>query len=82
MHAWGEHDVQWRIKSVRGDFYRRRKLAEITRRNVILTPDPGRALAEALAGAGSARLHVTVLPDGRGTLAKKSLYRYEPGRGA
>ena len=76
----GEHDVQWRIKSVRGDFYRRRKLAEIVKRNVILTPDPARALSEALAGLGSGRPHVTALPDGRGTLAKKSLYRYQPRR--
>ena len=76
----GAHDVQWRIKSVRGEYYRRRKLADIARRSVVLTGDPGAALRRALGRVGAADPLVTVLPEGRTTLAKKRLYRYRHDR--
>ncbi|HUW33516.1 MAG TPA: lactate racemase domain-containing protein [Planctomycetota bacterium] len=68
-----DREIQWRIKGVRGDFYRRRALQEITRRRVVLTDDPSRALADTLAGMDTTGIRVIVLPEGRTTLPKEKL---------
>ena len=70
-----ERQVQWRIKSIRGDYYRRRALGEIARRQVVLTPDPDAALRDALARADPADTFVTILPEARTTLPKETLFR-------
>ena len=70
-----DREIQVRIKSVRGDFYRRRALQEITRRRVILTNDPTKALADTLASMDTTGIRVIVLPEARTTLPKEKLYR-------
>ncbi len=69
-----ERTVQWRIKSARGEFYRRRKLAAVLQRNVVLTPDIGGALASAVSDDGD-EVRVVVIPEGSTTLPKASLFR-------
>jgi len=70
-----EREIQWRIKSVRGDYYRRRALHEICKRQVILTPDPDTALQEVLSQLNSPDTLVVVLPEARTTLPKEQLHR-------
>ena len=70
-----DREIQFRIKNVRGHFYRRRALQEILKRRVILTDDPTKALAHALAGMNTADIRVVVLPEARTTLPKEKLYR-------
>ncbi len=72
-----ERDVQWRVKSVRGEFYRRRALHEISKRRVILTPDLQEALQQALAEGASGNGRVTILPEARTTLPKEQLHQYQ-----
>jgi len=68
-----DREIQWRIKGVRGKFYRRRALQEVCKRRVVLTDDPSKALAEALAGKDSTSVRVTVLPEGRMTLVRRGV---------
>jgi nickel-dependent lactate racemase len=66
----GEREIQWRLKAVRGEFYRRRRIRESKKRFVILTPDPNAALQQALAQISSPQTKVALLPEARTTFAK------------
>jgi len=68
-----EREIQWRIKSLRGEFYRRRKINEIRKRHVILTPDPNSALQGIITRKGR-DISITIMPECRTTLAKEKLY--------
>jgi len=68
-----ERTIQWRLKSVRGEFYRRRKVGEILARNAVLTPDPNTALRDALGRFGP-DARVIVVPEGTATLPKQTLF--------
>lgn len=63
--------IQWRLKSVRGEFYRRRKMRALATRRVILTPDPEAALRAAVADFPDRQPTVTVLPSARTTLPQQ-----------
>lgn len=69
-------DIQWRIKAVRGEFYRRRKHEAVCKRRVVLTPDPDAALQEALSRFDGREAQVTILPEGRTTMPKQRLFEY------
>lgn len=72
-----ERAIQWRLKAIRGEFYRRRSHGALKRRRVLLTPDPNNALAGALRGLDPAKTRVVILPEARTTLAKTHLYTEE-----
>ncbi|MEK7395596.1 MAG: lactate racemase domain-containing protein [Candidatus Poribacteria bacterium] len=69
-----EREVQYRIKSVRGEFYRRRTIYEIKRREVILTADPNPAIQNVIAKKGS-DIKVIVLLECKTTMPKERLYK-------
>jgi nickel-dependent lactate racemase len=71
-----EREIQWRIKSLRGEFYRRRRIQEIQKRQVILTPEPNTALQNALSQSGS-DIRLVILPEGKMTMPKEKLYQAE-----
>jgi hypothetical protein len=66
-------EIQWRVKSIRGEFYRSRWLMSAEAHRVVFTQDPQTALEAALARHGG-RPRVLAIPDGRGTLPKLSLH--------
>lgn len=70
-----EREIQWRIKSLRGKFYHYRKVQEVQKRKVILTPNPGAALQNVVEQAGS-DIWLVVLPEAKTTLPKERLYRH------
>jgi hypothetical protein len=73
-------EIQWRVKALRGEFYRRRWLMEAEQRRMAFTPDPQAALDRVLAQAPDDVPNVLILPEGRTTLPKISLYdATEPG---
>lgn len=70
-------EIQWRAKSIRGEFYRRRWLMAAEAVRLQFTQDPQAALADALVAAraaGNDRPAVLVLPEGRTTLPKVALH--------
>ena len=67
-------EIQWRAKSIRGEFYRRRWLMAAESLNVIFSENPQAALTEVLARADK-RIRLLVLPDGRSTLPKVALHK-------
>jgi nickel-dependent lactate racemase len=69
-----ERTIQWRLKSVRGEFYRRRKAGEVRSRNPVLAPDVQAALDRALGTLGK-DARVMFLPEGRLTLPKQRLFK-------
>jgi hypothetical protein len=69
-----EREIQWRMKSLRGEYYRRRRMREIARRNVVLTPEPEAAVQAALRKP-AAPARVIVLPEIATTLPKEKLFR-------
>jgi len=68
--------IQWRLKDTRGEYYRRRRVHEVIRRRIVITPDPGAALRDALATIGPSP-RVVVIPEGRTTFPKLCLFRAE-----
>jgi len=72
-----EKEIQWRTRLLRSEHYRRRRLGEIRKREVVLTPDPNAALERTLAGRDRRRVLLTVLPEGKRTFPKERLYRRE-----
>ena len=71
-----EREVQYRIKSVRGEFYRRRTIYEIRKHEVILTADPNLAIQNVIAKKGL-NISIIVLPECKTTLPKEKFYRLE-----
>lgn len=71
-------EIQWRIKAVRGEYYRRRWLMAAAQRRVVFTQDPQRALDDVLAAQPEARPRLLILPDGANTLPKFSLFVVAP----
>ena len=70
-------EIQWRAKSIRGEFYRRRWLMAAEAVHLCFTQDPQAALDAALAAipaAGSDLPVVLILPDGRVTLPKVAFH--------
>jgi len=70
----GEREIQWQIKSLRGKFYTHRKIQDVQKRKVILTPDPGSALQNVLTQTGL-DVRLVVLPEARTTMPKERFYR-------
>jgi len=70
-----EREIQYRIKAVRGEFYRRRGMREIQKRRVALTLEPSDVLRRELACLDKGSARVIVLPEARTTLAKEKLFR-------
>ena len=68
-----EREIQWRIKSLRGKFYSYRKIQEIQKREIILTPDPNAVLQNVLARTGP-DIWLVALPEAKTTLPKAKLY--------
>lgn len=68
-------EVMWRMRMLRDEFLRRRRIEEIGKRRVIVTPDPDRAVRAALSATGSTEVRIIVLPEAATTLAKEKLYR-------
>ena len=66
-------EIQWRVKDLRGEFYRRRWLMAAESRHVVFTADPQAALNCALEGQVG-RPRVLILPEARNTLPKPHLY--------
>lgn len=62
-------EIQWRAKSIRGEFYRRRWLMAAEQRRVVFTRDPQTALEAALA-RHRGRPRVLALPEAQATLPK------------
>jgi hypothetical protein len=62
-------EIQWRVKALRGEFYRRRWMMEAERRNLVFTQDLQGALDAAIA-AFSGKPNVLILPEGRTTMPK------------
>ena len=69
---FSEREIQWRIKSLRGEFYRRRRIQEIQKRQVLLTPDPNTTLQSVLSQTDS-DIRLVILPEGKTTLPKEKL---------
>lgn len=67
-------EIQWRIKDIRGEYYRRRWMKLASERRVVFAPDPQQALDRALAEHAGVP-HVVILPDARTTLPKLQLFR-------
>jgi nickel-dependent lactate racemase len=67
-------EIQWRVKAIRGEFYRRRWLMSAERHRIIFTQDPQTALEAALARHGG-RPRVLAIPQGRATLPKLYLHQ-------
>jgi hypothetical protein len=65
-------EIQWRVKSLRGEFYRRRWLMAAEGRQVVVTADPQAALDAALDRLGG-HPRLLVLPDGSATLPKSGV---------
>lgn len=70
-----ERAIQWRMKSLRGEYYRRRRIRETALRNVILARDPDPVVREVTSKADRSRLRVIVLPELATTLPKEQLFR-------
>lgn len=66
--------IQWRIKLLRHEYYRRRNLETLRERHIAITPDPQAALEKALAQLGSRDIRVLVIPEGKQTLPKEKLF--------
>jgi nickel-dependent lactate racemase len=66
-------EIQWRVKALRGEFYRRRWLMAAETRQVVFTEDPQAALERALDGQGG-RPRLLILPSGKATMPKPRLY--------
>ena len=66
-------EIQWRVKALRGEFYRRRWLMAAERRRIVFTDDPQAALDQAVRGHAD-KPAVLVLPEGRSTLPKVRLH--------
>ena len=62
-------EIQWRVKALRGEFYRRRWMMEAERRNLVFTQDLQGALDAAIA-AFPGKPNVLILPEGRTTIPK------------
>jgi len=69
-------EVMWRMRELRGEFLRRRRIAEIAKRTTLFTPDPDATLRRVLAEQGTRSVRLVVLPEAATTLAKETLYRY------
>jgi hypothetical protein len=67
-------EIQWRVKAIRGEFYRRRWLMSAEDCHVVFTLDPQTGLEAALARHGG-RPRVLVIPEGKATLPKISLHK-------
>lgn len=74
---WGgsARDVMWRMRILRDEFLRRRRLEEIGKRRPVVTPDAQRAIDAALGQMDQANARVIVIPEAESTLAKETLFR-------
>ena len=69
---YDERTIQWRIKAVRGEFYRRRGLIAAHECQVIMTPDPAAALKRIIAKKGLHKCRTNIIVGGRVTLPRLS----------
>jgi nickel-dependent lactate racemase len=69
-----EREIQWRLKALRIELYRRQRIRQINQRRVILTSDPNAALKNALSDA-TPNMRVIIIPEAETTMAKEKLFR-------
>ena len=62
-------EIQWRIKALRGEYYRRRWMMDAEERHVIFTQEPQKMLDAAIA-TSTTNPTIIILPEGRTTLPK------------
>jgi hypothetical protein len=71
-----EREIQWRLKALRIELYRRQRIRQINQRRVILTSDPNVALQNALSTA-TPNTRLIIIPEAETTMAKEKLFRAE-----
>ena len=62
-------EIQWRVKAIRGEFYRRRWMMDTEDKHIVFTQNPQEALNAAITASAS-KPTIIVLPEGRTTLPK------------